>query len=68
MTPEDKAPKSGVKLALVRESLPDAVGLVGFALLARGLWVGLGEAVALGVCGVILMSLAAFAVLRGDAR
>ncbi|HGM4965561.1 MULTISPECIES: hypothetical protein [Pseudomonas putida group] len=67
MTPEQEAPREdGVSaLARLQESLPDVVGMVGFGLLARGLWVGFGEAVALSVCGVILMSLSAYAVIRG---
>lgn len=67
MTPQNEAPQcDGVSaLARLRESLPDAVGLVGFALLGRGLWLGLGEAVALSVCGGILMALSAYAVMRG---
>ncbi|MFT0866036.1 hypothetical protein [Pseudomonas sp. CAM1A] len=39
--------------------------MAGFALLARGLWIGMGEAVALSVCGMILMALSAYAVVRG---
>ncbi|MNJ73438.1 hypothetical protein D3C77_702290 [compost metagenome] len=67
MTPEDKAPRiEGVPvLARLRESLPDAVGFIGFGLLARGLWVGFGEAVALSACGVILMALAVVSIVRG---
>ncbi|KPM65556.1 hypothetical protein HB13667_11595 [Pseudomonas putida] len=67
MTPEQEAPReAGASiLAHLRESLPDVVGMVGFGLLARGLWVGFGEAVALSVCGVILMVLSAYAVMRG---
>ncbi|MDD1981359.1 hypothetical protein [Pseudomonas asiatica] len=67
MTPEQEAPREdGVPaLARLRESLPDVVGMVGFGLLARGLWVGFGEAVSLSVCGAILMALSAYAVIRG---
>ncbi|MEB3843978.1 hypothetical protein [Pseudomonas guariconensis] len=67
MTPEQQTPREDEVSALARlhESLPDVVGMVGFGLLARGLWVGFGEAVALSVCGVILMSLSAYAVIRG---
>ncbi|EKT4469812.1 hypothetical protein QEM11_000613 [Pseudomonas putida] len=67
MTPEQEAPRKdgGSALARLRESLPDVVGMVGFGLLARGLWVGFGEAVSLSVCGVILMALSAYAVIRG---
>ncbi|MDN5519188.1 hypothetical protein [Pseudomonas sp.] len=67
MTPEQEAPREdgASALARLRESLPDLVGMVGFGLLARGLWVGFGEAVALSVCGVILMSLSAYAIIRG---
>ncbi|MFG0828778.1 hypothetical protein ACF8R6_10420 [Pseudomonas sp. CJQ_7] len=67
MTTEQEAPREdGVPvLAHLRESLSDLVGMVGFGLLARGLWVGFGEAAALSVCGVILMALSAYAVIRG---
>lgn len=65
MTPEDNTPRTGVALSRARDLLPDAVGLVGFGLLARGLWAGFGEAVALSVCGVILMALSVASVLRG---
>jgi hypothetical protein len=67
MTPEQEAPREdeASALARLRESLPDVVGMVGFGLLARGLWVGFGEAVALSVCGVILMALSTYAVIRG---
>ncbi|WP_054892284.1 MULTISPECIES: hypothetical protein [unclassified Pseudomonas] len=67
MTPEQETPREDEVSGLdrLRESLPDVVGMVGFGLLARGLWVGFGEAVALSVCGVILMSLSAYAVIRG---
>ncbi|MGG5288836.1 hypothetical protein [Pseudomonas shirazensis] len=67
MTPEQEAPRDdeGSAIARLRESLPDVVGLVGFGLLARGLWVGFGEAVSLAVCGVILMALSAYAIIRG---
>ncbi|GLH31706.1 hypothetical protein BR1R5_10920 [Pseudomonas sp. BR1R-5] len=67
MTPEQQTPREDEVSGLdrLRESLPDVVGMVGFGLLARGLWVGFGEAVALSVCGVILMSLSAYAVIRG---
>ncbi|WP_332730377.1 hypothetical protein [Pseudomonas sp. ESBL2] len=67
MTPEQEAPRDDGAPALdrLRESLPDLVGMVGFGLLARGLWVGFGEAVSLSVCGVILMALSAYAIIRG---
>ncbi|MFG0924200.1 hypothetical protein ACF8SB_00595 [Pseudomonas sp. CJQ_8] len=67
MTPEQEAPREDEvsALARLRENLPDVVGMVGFGLLARGLWVGFGEAVALSVCGGILMALSAYAVIRG---
>ncbi|MEX0297319.1 hypothetical protein ACF8LF_22760 [Pseudomonas putida] len=67
MSTEQEAPRDDEvsALARLRESLPDVVGMVGFGLLARGLWVGFGEAVALSVCGVILMALSAYAVIRG---
>lgn len=68
MTPEDEVPRDEGMPVLVRlrESLPDAVGLIGFGLLARGLWVGFGEAVALSVCGVILMALSVVSIMRGS--
>ncbi|TFF37428.1 hypothetical protein [Pseudomonas sp. RIT623] len=67
MTPEQEAPREGGVPVLdrLRESLPDLVGMVGFGLLARGLWVGFGEAVSLSVCGGILMGLSAYAIIRG---
>lgn len=67
MTPEQEAPRNAgaATLARLREGLPDLVGLIGFGLLARGLWVGLGEAVSLSVCGGILMGLSAYAIVRG---
>lgn len=67
MTPEQKAPREdGVPvLARLSERLPDLVGMVGFGLLARGLWVGLGEAVSLSVCGLVLMAMAGYAIIRG---
>lgn len=67
MTPEQEAPRDDGAPVLdrLRESLPDFVGMVGFGLLARGLWVGFGEAVSLSVCGVILMALSAYAIIRG---
>lgn len=68
MTPEDEVPRDEGMPVLVRlrESLPDAVGLIGFGLLARGLWVGFGEAVALSACGVILMALSVVSIMRGS--
>ncbi|MDN7144146.1 hypothetical protein KC131_26215 [Pseudomonas sp. JQ170] len=67
MTPEDEVllNEGASVLVRLRESLPDAVGLIGFGLLARGLWVGFGEAVSLSVCGVILMALSIYAIRRG---
>lgn len=67
MTPVDEASHDDGAPVLVRlrESLPDAVGLIGFGLLARGLWVGFGEAVALSACGVILMTLSVVSIVRG---
>lgn len=67
MTSEDEAPRTEGAPVLVRlrESLPDMVGLIGFGLLARGLWVGFGEAVSLSVCGAILMGLSTYAIIRG---
>lgn len=68
MTPEDEVPRDEGMPVLVRlrESLPDAVGLIGFGLFARGLWVGFGEAVALSACGVILMALSVVSIMRGS--
>ena len=67
MTSQNEAPQSkgASALARLRDSLPDVVGWVGFALLGRGLWLGMGEAVALSVCGGILMALSAYSVIRG---
>lgn len=67
MTPQDEAPTTVAApgLTRLREALPDAVGLLGYGLLARGLWVGMGEAVALSVCGVILMILSVVSIVRG---
>lgn len=67
MTPEDEVPSSteAPDFARLREALPDAVGLLGYGLLARGLWVGMGEAVALSVCGLILMTLSVVSIFRG---
>lgn len=65
MTTENEAPRHGAALALVRESLPDAIGVLGFALLARGLWVGFGEAIALTVCGSLMLGLSVYSVMRG---
>lgn len=67
MTPEQEAPRNAgaSALARLREGLPDLVGMIGFGLLARGLWVGFGEAVSLSVCGGILMGLSAYAIVRG---
>lgn len=68
MTPEDEVPRDDGMPVLVRlrESLPDAVGLIGFGLFTRGLWVGFGEAVALSACGVILMALSVVSIMRGS--
>jgi len=67
MTTEQEAPREDEvsTLARLRDGLPDLVGMVGFGLLARGLWVGFGEAVSLSVCGTILMGLSAYAIIRG---
>ncbi|MNJ30163.1 hypothetical protein D3C81_1894320 [compost metagenome] len=67
MTSEDEVPRNegAPVLARLRESLPDTVGLIGFGLLARGLWVGFGESVALSVCGAILMILSVVSIVRG---
>lgn len=67
MTPEKEVPsEDGVPVFVrLRDSLPDVVGLVGFGMLARGLWVGFGEAVSLSVCGLVLMAMAGYAIIRG---
>ncbi len=61
MTNENKVPILGV----LKEALPDLVGLLGLALLVRGLWVGWGEAVALTACGSLLLVLSVVSVARG---
>lgn len=49
----------------VRYALPDLVGVLGFGLLTRGLWLWFGEPVALTVIGTALLALAMFSVVRG---
>ena len=53
------------RLELLRRALPDVVGVLGFGLLTRGLWLWFGEPVALTVAGTMLFALAALAVTRG---
>jgi len=54
------------RLELLQRALPDVVGILGFSLLTRGLWLWFGEPVALTVCGTLLFAIAALAVMRGD--
>ena len=53
------------RLESLRRALPDIVGVLGFGLLTRGLWLWFGEPVALTIAGTLLFALAAFAVTRG---
>jgi hypothetical protein len=53
------------RLALLASAAPDLVGVLGLCLLTRGLWAGWGEAVALSICGAVLLSLALVSVVRG---
>lgn len=53
------------RLESLRQALPDVVGVLGFGLLTRGIWLWFGEPVALTICGALLFALAAFAVTRG---
>jgi hypothetical protein len=53
------------RLELLRQALPDLVGVLGFGLLTRGLWLWFGEPVALTVVGTLLMILGTYAAVRG---
>jgi hypothetical protein len=53
------------RLEWLRQALPDVVGVLGFGVLARGLWLWFGEPVALTVAGGLLCALALYAVTRG---
>ncbi|NUT73537.1 hypothetical protein HNO86_00630 [Pseudomonas sp. C1C7] len=61
MTEEIKAPK----LEALKEALPDLVGVLGLALLTRGLWAWMGEPLALSVCGSLLIALSVVSIVRG---
>ncbi len=61
MTDETKAPK----LEVLKEALPDLIGILGLGLLARGLWAWMGEPLALTVCGALLITLSVVSVVRG---
>ena len=61
MTEEIKQPK----LEALNEALPDLVGVLGLALLTRGLWVWMGEPLALTVCGALLITLSVYSIVRG---
>lgn len=54
------------KLRAMARALPDILGVLGLGLLTRGLWSGWGEAVALSVCGFILLTLSIVSVARGE--
>lgn len=49
----------------LKEALPDLVGVLGLALLTRGLWVWMGEPLALTVCGALLITLSVYSIVRG---
>lgn len=61
MTDEAKAPK----LEVLKEALPDLVGVLGLAMLTRGLWAWMGEPLALTVCGALLITLSVASIVRG---
>lgn len=61
MTEETKAPK----LEALKDALPDLVGVLGLALLTRGLWAWMGEPLALTVCGALLITLSVYSIVRG---
>lgn len=61
MTDETKPPK----LEVLKEALPDLVGVLGLGLLTRGLWVWMGEPLALTVCGSLLIALSVVSIVRG---
>ena len=62
MTDEHKVPVVGV----LKNSLPDLIGVLGLGLLTRGLWVWMGESLALTVCGSLLILLSVASVVRGN--
>jgi CBS-domain-containing membrane protein len=53
------------KLEALKEAAPDLVGVLGLALLTRGLWAWMGEPLALTVCGFLLIVLSVVSILRG---
>lgn len=53
------------KLEVLKGSLPDLVGILGLGLLTRGLWVWMGEPLALTVCGSLLIVLSVVSIVRG---
>ena len=57
--------KVSVSRAL-KNALPDLVGVLGLGLLTRGLWVWMGESLALTVCGSLLIVLSVASVVRGN--
>ncbi len=61
MTDQTKPPR----LERLRQALPDVVGVLGFGLLTRGLWLWFGQPVALTVAGTLLLALALWAVMQG---
>lgn len=61
MTDETKT----LKLEALKEALPDLVGVLGLGLLTRGLWVWMGEPLALSVCGSLLIALSVVSIMRG---
>lgn len=61
MTDEIKSPK----VEALKEAFPDLVGVLGLALLTRGLWAWMGEPLALTVCGALLVILSVYSIVRG---
>lgn len=61
MTDEQKPSKREA----LKEALPDLVGVLGLALLTRGLWAWMGEPLALTVCGALLITLSVVSIVRG---
>ena len=53
------------KLEALKEAAPDLVGVLGLALLTRGLWSWMGEPLALTVCGALLIILSVVSIIRG---
>lgn len=53
------------KLEALKEALPDVVGVLGLGLMTRGLWVWMGESLALTVCGALLIVLSVVSIVRG---